>query len=170
MRWWLPLLSVSLFACAGEDPQTIVEPRDGGVGDAGFVDSGVERDAGVPRDGGLERDGGPTTTFTTDIVPIIQTYCVRCHSATNRPPRMDFRQPAQTTYDRLVNRPAIRAQADYIEPGDPDRSYLLLKIENRHQTISGADGDFMPPNGQRVRVSAPEVETMRTWVREGAAL
>lgn len=165
------LSSLSLaLACAGEEPQDIFDPRDGGeeVADVGFVDAGVERDGGTPRDAGPQRDAGPTTSFTADVQPIIQAYCVRCHSATNRPPRMDFRQPARNTYDRLVGRPALRAQANYIEPGDPDRSYLLLKIENRHQTITGFDGDFMPPNRERIRVSAPEVETLTTWIREGA--
>ncbi|MEQ8983374.1 MAG: hypothetical protein RL846_35860 [Deltaproteobacteria bacterium] len=170
MRRCSLLLLLPFLACAGEEPTTIDAPRDGGALDAGFVDAGARdagfEDAGVSRDGG--RDGGPTTSFVTDVAPILDNYCVRCHSSLQRPPRMDFRRPAMETYDRLVDRSAKRAVADYIEPGDPERSYLLLKIENRHLTIPRADGDFMPPNRENVRVSAGEVETIRLWIQEGA--
>lgn len=168
LRTSIPLAALLALAsaCSGSDTGTIEPARDGGetqaAADAGFVDAGV-----VERDAGTERDGGPAgSAFSTDIAPILRSYCQTCHSSATRPPRIDLRQDPRATYDRLVDQPARGATLDYIEPGAPEDSYLLLKIQDLHRGVG--EGDFMPPPRQRVRVSAAEVETLRAWVADGA--
>jgi hypothetical protein len=48
-----------------------------------------------------------------------------------------------------------------IDPGNPDDSYIVMKIEGR-----GITGRQMPPNA--TPLSAEEIEKIRSWIADGA--
>jgi hypothetical protein len=87
-------------------------------------------------------------SYSTQVVPILEQYCVSCHGGEETELGYDL-----TTYEGLM------AGSDYgpvIEPGDPDGSLFLEMIVN---------GD-MPEDGDPV--PAAEIEILRTWIAEGA--
>ena len=49
-----------------------------------------------------------------------------------------------------------------MEPGDPENSYLVHKIEGR----AGITGTIMPPGGDPL--TAEEIEAIRQWITDGA--
>jgi hypothetical protein len=52
-----------------------------------------------------------------------------------------------------------------IEPGDPDKSYLLRKVSGT-QLDAGGTGGRMPLG--RPPLSADELATLRRWIEQGA--
>jgi hypothetical protein len=51
-----------------------------------------------------------------------------------------------------------------VTPGDPERSYLYLKLTDAH-TAAGGSGTLMPPDGS---LSADEIARIRDWIAQGA--
>lgn len=68
---------------------------------------------------------------------------------------------AGNSYQNIVNRQSS-AGIDYIEPNDPDNSYLIRKILGS----DGISGSRMPLN--RSPLSETETEAIINWVEEGA--
>lgn len=167
--WRLACLAFILLPACGpaEDP----EREDAGlVADGGVDDSGIQRDAGVAPhiDAGIVDAGPPAPRFETDIAPILEFQCQGCHFVTDLPPRIFVQgDDVRTTFDRLLHGGATRAPLDYVQPGLPEQSYLLLKIEGRHRGAGGA-GNHMPPPTARRRVPAEDVEMIRAWIEAGA--
>ncbi len=70
---------------------------------------------------------------------------------------------AQTSFDNLVNVPSLQIPAiDRIEPGDPDNSYLIQKIEG----AAGIVGSRMPQGGPFLDQAT--IDMIRQWVSDGA--
>lgn len=66
------------------------------------------------------------------------------------------------SFEALVNAPSTQSALDLVEPGDPENSYLVHKIEGR----AGIVGGTMPPIGDPL--SAEEIEAIRQWIAGGA--
>ncbi len=110
---------------------------------------------------GLAVQGGPdrspasqlevtthAVSFTTDVLPIFETYCSECHSEENTELGL-----------RLDSYEGAMAGSDYgtvIEAGDADGSLLVDMISS---------GD-MPEDGDPV--PADLLEIIKTWINEGA--
>ncbi|VUX55720.1 conserved protein of unknown function [uncultured Woeseiaceae bacterium] len=87
-----------------------------------------------------------------------------CHSGGGAalPGVMNLRS-AQASFDNLVNVASLQVPAiDRIEPGDPDNSYLIRKIEG----TAGIVGARMPFGGPFLDQAA--IDMIRQWVSEGA--
>ena len=67
---------------------------------------------------------------------------------------------AEQAYDNIVRLESSRGMA-LVEPGDPDNSYLYLKL----LADADIDGVRMPPNGPYLTPAA--LETVRTWIEKG---
>ena len=95
-----------------------------------------------------------TVDFDLEVRPILARYCLPCHGNDGEARKKDLRLDDEGSAKALLDRrhPAITA-------GDPDSSLALLRILD--------DDDPMPPDG-RERPSAPEVETLRHWIEQGA--
>jgi len=97
---------------------------------------------------------GQEVSYQTDIVPILQQHCVRCHGGTNEAGEVVIELGYDmTTYEGLM------AGSDYgtvIEPGDPEGSLFIEMIVNGDMP---EDGDPVPPE---------QIEILRTWIAEGA--
>lgn len=157
-----------LVACGGTDS---TPTADAGAGaDAGVgADSGARPDGGVELDAGAVDAGPPPPSFEADVAPILEFQCQGCHFVTDNPPQILVTgQETRATYDRLVDRPAGGAPLDYVEPGAPEDSYLLHKIEGTHRDVGG-EGNHMPPPQARRRVPPADVAIIRGWIEAGAS-
>jgi len=55
---------------------------------------------------------------------------------------------------------------DRVEPGEPDRSWLIVKLEGTHERIGREAGDRMPRSGPLL--TQDEIDVIRQWIEEGA--
>ena len=85
---------------------------------------------------------------------------VGCHSAATAAEGLDM-STADSSYAEMVDVLAVQQVIDLVEPGDPDNSYLIQKMENA-PTISGV---VMPPAGVLPQATIDEI---RLWIANGA--
>jgi hypothetical protein len=88
--------------------------------------------------------GGPAVTLEGDIQPVLNERCVVCHitGAANAGLNM---QPGMA-FDNLVGVASSESALKRIEPGDPDKSYLVHKIRGTHVGVGGSGAQM--PMGQ----------------------
>lgn len=104
-----------------------------------------------------------TVSFATDVMGVFNASCNNCHTAGGPPAQLNL-DPG-VAYANIVNVPATElGSMDRIEPGDPDDSYLINKLQNTHVSVGGS-GSVMPPSGA---LPQAQINLMRTWVSEGA--
>lgn len=108
--------------------------------------------------------GEPGTTLSEIQTTIFSTTCAvsGCHdgSGNDLPGSMDLR--SGQAYASIVGVPsARRPELNRVEPGDPDNSYLIHKLEN----APGIIGSPMPPTGP---LSTEQIAMIREWIAEGA--
>ena len=65
------------------------------------------------------------------------------------------------SYSRIVNKPSSMGM-DYVEPNDPNNSYLFLKITGD----SSISGERMPRNSSALSQST--IDSIRKWIENGA--
>jgi hypothetical protein len=105
--------------------------------------------------------------FTTTIRPIIGTEgklsgkCIHCHRAGGQKPNLTDPFDAETG---AVGIDAERSDLMVIEPGDPDASFLIVKVSS--ETLPPAQGAPMPAHFPRF--TSDEAAVVRTWIAEGA--
>jgi hypothetical protein len=110
-------------------------------------------------------------TFTDQILPIFGTpgrlgraggKCTYCHWPGGQSP--DLSNPFDPDVG-VVGRPSAQGGGlKLIEPGDPDASFLVVKVSNT--TLPPAQG--MPMPAHFPALTEQQVATVRTWIREGA--
>jgi mono/diheme cytochrome c family protein len=114
-------------------------------------------DEGDPAKPGDPGDPDPVS-FASDVQPIFDANCIVCHGAGGNG-GLDLRSPQ--SYDNLVDLTSPNYSAKRVAPGDPDNSVLVDKISG-----AGQFGSRMPPSGPGL--SSGQIQTIRTWVVEGA--
>ena len=121
-------------------------------------------DSAAPQDDDDSTDEVRDPTWTT-VSALIGFRC-GCHDAAQRAGGMyDLTRP-DVAYAVLVDRPSDDVPGmDRIEPGDPEASYLVAKIEGRQQQVGGR-GDRMPPTG--FPLPDDDIDLIRDWVTAGA--
>ena len=89
-----------------------------------------------------------------------------CHDAMERAGEMWDLTEEDSAWDALVSTPSNDVPGvNRIEPGDPDASYLYLKVLSRQGEVGGF-GSRMPPTG--FALSDGDVALIREWIRDGA--
>ena len=135
------LLAVSLAACAGE---RIRDPT-----------------APAP----LCTDVAPFRSSLTCIQQLVFTpSCATsgCHLNPGAQQGMDLSEGMAFT--NIVGVPSAEdPNRDRVHPGDPDGSYLILKLEGSPLIV----GDWMPLGGPYL--SQAEIDVIRQWILDGAA-
>lgn len=101
-------------------------------------------------------------SFQTDLVPVLRSRCATCHMTAADVGFIALAPAA--AYNNLVGVPSVQSKLVRVVPGKPDKSYLILKLENRHQ----AEG-----TGVRMPFGTPPLDTatlamFRRWVAQGA--
>jgi hypothetical protein len=82
-----------------------------------------------------------------------------CHSGSSPPGNLDL--TATASYTMLVGMPSdANPNLDRVEPGQPDISYLVQKLE-------GVNGDPEHPSGSPVPQA--DIDSIRVWISDGAA-
>lgn len=115
-----------------------------------------------------------TVSFAADIEPIFISRCALsgCHvqPSPNDPSYSEGAEPPAglvlsrgTAYGNIVDVPSTeRPELDRIEPGDPERSYMILKLRG----APGIVGARMPFGGPFL--SDAQIQTFVEWVLAGA--
>ena len=104
----------------------------------------------------------PSATFTRVQNEVFTPNCAvaGCHSTLG--PQQGMSLAAGTAYGNIVRVPAVeRASLNRVEPGNPDRSYLVKKLRG-DPDITGVR---MPDGGT---LTPAEIQLVIDWVRRGA--
>jgi hypothetical protein len=100
--------------------------------------------------------------YSTEIQPIFDSRCTSCHSGASAP--QGLRLDASNSYANLVDVPSNEVPSLLrVEPGDPENSYLVQKIEGTADV-----GGQMPLGGPPL--NATMIALIRQWIGEGANL
>lgn len=141
-RWAFPaLVFAGIAACAGSG-------------------EGLDENGRPLQPGGEPAPLGPTIESIQQNV--FTPRCATCHAGANAPLGLRL-ENAQTSYDNLVDVLSTESPPlDRVEPGDPDNSYLIHKLEGT-QTV----GNQMP-NGQPP-LDPETIAVIRQWISDGAS-
>lgn len=128
---------------------------------AGCAGNGEGLDAGG-RPVGEGGGGGPlVATFESIQAQVFTPLCTGCHAGATAP--QGLRLDAASSYDLLVGVASNEAPSvQRVQPGDPDRSYLVQKLEG-----SAAVGARMPLGGPYLDQAT--IDVIRQWITDGAA-
>jgi hypothetical protein len=153
-----PVLAVA--ACSS-DPEPISSNRK--------TDAGANGDAGTSGDGRAE----PYPSFTDDVLPPIIVSCslTACHGSklSNLNIFLPPNDPDALYAELQKTSPTTGLK--FVAPGDPDNSYLMLKIEGKQATLSGKCpggdcGTEMPPDTGLL--PQEQRDAIRAWIAAGA--
>ena len=112
-----------------------------------------------------DSDPTPTNTVPDPTLSSIQDevftpICTECHAGANAP--QGLRLEEGMSYGMLVNVASSEVPSlDRVEPGNPDDSYLVRKIEG-----TASVGERMPLGGPYL--SADTIAAIRQWISDGA--
>jgi hypothetical protein len=119
--------------------------------------------------GGEEIPCEPTTgvvSFCADVQPIFTANCALsgCHAGAS--PQLGQNLSAGNAYASIVDVPSQEVPVlDRVEPGDPDRSYLVNKIEGTAAAVGGVETRM--PLGQDP-LPQSDIDLIRAWIAAGA--
>ena len=113
-----------------------------------------------------EPDPGTGTAFTFSQIQaqILTPTCAKagCHAASSASDGLVLE--AGQAYGNLVGRPATqRSNLARVQPGDPERSYLILKLRG-DPSITGLR---MPQDGPPY-LTPEQIDGIAAWIRAGA--
>lgn len=116
---------------------------------------------GRPPDEGTGGGGrGLVAEFASIQANVFTPICTTCHSGAAAP--LGLRLDEGVSYALLVNTPSTEVPALLrVNPGDPDGSYLIQKLEG-----TAAVGGRMPLGGPPL--PAETIAVIRQWILEGA--
>ena len=91
---------------------------------------------------------------------LFDPFCIVCHSGAGAP--LGLRLDTASSFTNLVGVPSRQnGSLLRVEPGSPDRSYLVRKLEG-----SAAEGEQMPLGGPSVPQTT--IDFVRQWIQDGA--
>lgn len=123
---------------------------------------------------GLDQNGQPlgssgspgeplTADFTSIQDNVFTPICTRCHIGASAPQGLQL--DAAHSYALLVGVPSVEKSSILrVNPGNPDSSYLVLKLEG----ASGIAGGQMPLGGPYLPQST--IDVIRQWITDGAQM
>lgn len=104
-----------------------------------------------------------TVSFDRDLQSLFNNQCVFCHMTGAESGGLNL-EPG-LAYEYLVNAKSSQADMRRVEPGDPEASYLLHKLQGTHVEVGGR-GNQMPLGG--MLWSEEQLNLLRHWILEGA--
>lgn len=105
-------------------------------------------------------------SFSQQIQPILTDRCAfgGCHASTS--PAAGQSLAEGLSYMSTVNVPSEELPSMHrVEPGDPDQSYLVHKIQGTHLDVGGSG--LRMPRGQEP-LSDDQIQLIRNWILQGA--
>lgn len=106
---------------------------------------------------------GLQATFSSINSQIFQVRCVSCHNTAGSAVNGGLNLESSVAYQNLVNTPSTEQPGlRRVNPGDPDASYLVRKLEG----TAGITGARMPLGG--APLTSDQINTIRQWITNGA--
>lgn len=166
---------MGLFAIVMTSALALVGCGDDGGGDEGGADgTGMASDTGMDDTGDGGSDGMMGgISHAAEIQSIWTANCVdACHEAGGSAAYLDLSDGM--AYANIVGQASPTVPSlTLVEPGDPEASYLYMKVAGRHTELDGGVGLQMPLSDD---LSTPqplpqeEQDLIRDWIAEGAAM
>jgi mono/diheme cytochrome c family protein len=97
-------------------------------------------------------------TYATDIKPIFDTSCAKCHG--------EQKPKAKLRLDNLAGALKGSENGKVIEPGNSAKSVLVANIAHL-----GEEDDFMPPPKNKLglkKLTDEQIGLIRAWIDQGA--
>ena len=115
----------------------------------------------VTGDGGPDRPADPPTPdYAADVAPLVDSRCASCHSGPS--PAAGLPLDGASGLPGTVERTSSQWLGwRVVDPGAPERSYLMYKIV----AAPGVMGEAMPP---RAPLGTEERRTLERWIAGGA--
>ena len=106
-----------------------------------------------------------TPSLASHVQPILTASCALsgCHAGVS--PQEGMNLSAGLMHSNTVNVPSNQSSLDRIEPGLPNQSYLVHKIQGTQGTVGGS-GAQMPFGGSPL--SQANIDIIRAWIADGA--
>jgi hypothetical protein len=113
----------------------------------------------------ISSGGSSTGTVTADLQSIEENVftpiCSKCHIGASAPEGLEL--DAAHAYDDLVGVPSVEEpNLERVNPGNPDLSYMVLKIEG----AAGIEGAQMPFG--ETPLPQTTIDAIRQWITNGA--
>ena len=107
--------------------------------------------------------GGLSVSFSKDIKPVLKRKCAVCHLTGKEAGNLALHPRA--AWKSLVEKSSGESDHLLVKSGEPDQSYLVMKLEGTHLD-NGGSGAQMPFAAPPL---APEtIDKIRNWIAEGA--
>jgi len=106
---------------------------------------------------------GASVSYSAHLEPLVIAHCLGCHDSEE--PKAKLVLGPGEGYGQLVGRRSVQVpNMALVEPGDPDASYLWLKLQHR-----APEGKGMPRTLTGTKKLRPaELELYRRWIKDGA--
>ncbi|WP_408586016.1 c-type cytochrome [Novosphingobium sp.] len=102
--------------------------------------------------------------YASQIAPLLESNCAVCHMTGEEAGGMSL--VGDTARGFLVDQPSQEAPTiKRVVPGDPDASYIVMKLEGTH-IDHGGSGAQMPFGG--APLPAEQIALVRQWIKDGA--
>lgn len=98
--------------------------------------------------------GDVDSYFLTEVKPVLQQNCLRCHNGSMPSPALNLTSKA-TAFKRSA------AGREYIMPGDPDCSLLISSVQR------GGTHPKMMPRAD-LSLTEDQIGMLREWIEDGA--
>jgi hypothetical protein len=106
---------------------------------------------------------GEPVSYAAHLEPLVIAHCLSCHDSEEAKAKLVL-DPG-VGYERLVGPRSVQdTEMALVEPGDPERSYLWLKLQ--HATEKGKGMPRTLTGVKKLRDS--ELELYRRWIEGGA--
>lgn len=102
-------------------------------------------------------------SFKAGVLPLFQRNCVSCHMTGEEQGGLGL-MPA-LAYGNLVRKASRQSPLARVEPGEPERSYLVHKLRGTHLDQGGSGGRM--PLGLEP-LNPDDMERLLAWIRAGA--
>ncbi len=100
---------------------------------------------------------GQSLSYNRDVRPILSNRCFKCHG----PDKNKVEAGLQLESREVATHP-LDSGSVAIVPGRPAESQLLARITDPDEELR------MPPNNFGARLSEKEIQTLQTWIEQGA--
>lgn len=103
-------------------------------------------------------DQACTDAWTKTIQPIVNRSCVACHQ--NASPAGNLTLQKGKAPANLIGVKSDESPLPYVTPGDPDKSYVIHKLEGTQLTVGGSGGQ-MPLGGT---IASADLQAITDWI------
>lgn len=149
----------ALSACGGDCVDTDTDENNCGA-------CGFECATGARCEGGAcVCDDTLGVSFANDIVPILDSQCIKCHKGAT--PKASLNLTASLAHGQLVGIATTQCDGSRtrVLPGDPDASYLMNKL---HGVNMCDDTSSMPAGDNAVLLDEANMKLIAGWICAGA--